>query len=274
MAKQSKPTQEIEKKPPIVTDIALPDYAGEVEGNKSEAAAQNRPRPRIKIVQGMSKPALKKEFGEGAVLLAPDNVLLAAPGDSFVGIPVFLWETFEKHGDINDKESPTVLESTSNRNSALARRCMAPTAEDREEAYGGNFTAKYHHVLNAFIYFDSGELGGTGGVLSWKIRGGGSRSGKNFAGLIARREDQKVWCYMNRIKFTSEQVEANEYAWWTVVASNPKEKPFIDKADVPAMKAMHDELKRLYAADAIRVVDENAGEQDTGGVTDGHDIPF
>ena len=70
-----------------VGDLAMPSYAGKIEGHKSTAAENNRPKPRIKIVQGSSKPELKREYKEGAALLSPENTLLASAGEPFIAIP-------------------------------------------------------------------------------------------------------------------------------------------------------------------------------------------
>lgn len=244
-------------------EIALPSYAGSIAGEKSRAAANNRPRPRVKLLQGSSKPDLKREFGEGAALLAPDNVLLSEPEQPFVAIPVFLYETYELHRDINDKEGGNmVMDSTSNPNSPLGRLCQLQDADARVKEYEGGFSAKAHHVLNAVLLIDEGEAKGSVAVASWKIRGGGSRSGRNFAGLVARREDQKVWCYMNRFAFSTECIEANGYSWWTLRAANPAENPFVTEDRIAELKAQHDILAQLHATDGIAVVAEDAGDSE------------
>lgn len=243
-----------------VQDIALPSYAGTIAGEKSRAAANNRPRPRIKIIQGTSKPDLKREFGEGAALLAPDNLLLGEAETAFVAIPMFLYETYELHRDINDKEGGNmVMDSTTNPNSPLGKLAQLQDADARVKPYDG-FTAKAHHVLNAVLLIDEGEQKGNVAVASWKIRGGGSRSGRNFAGLVARREDQKVWCYMNRFAFSTENVEANGYSWWTLKAGNPVENPFVEESRIAELKAQHDVLAQLHATEGIAVMAEEADE--------------
>lgn len=264
MAKQN---QQIEVKKDA-GEIEMPAYAGSIAGVKSAAASNNRPRPRIKVVQGSSKPDVKRIAGEGALLLSPDNTLLAKAGDEFVAVPLYLFETYERHADIDDKSAASVvLESTTDPRSALGRKAQSPNPDDREVPYAGGIS-KCHHVLNAVLYFDSGENKGGVAVASWKIRGGGSRSGKNFAGLIARREDKGVWCYMNRVAFKSEQVDTGDYAWYTITAANPSDgAAFVAEAHIPALKAMHDDLARLHAADGIAVAAESEDAP-------AEDIPF
>lgn len=240
--------------------LAMPSYAGKVQGKASSAAADNQPKPRIKLIQGSSKIELKKQFGEGAVVLSPDNTLLGKAEDPFVAVPLFLYETYELHADINDKTTAmVVLESTTDPRSNLARQCLAVTPEARTRKYGDGFTAKANHVLNAVLMLDDGQFG----VASWKIKGGGSRSGKKFAGIIARREQSGVWCYMNRLAFKSAPVEANGYSWWTLTADNPESNPFIPEADIEKYKAMHDQLERMHSAGGIAVQAETADDATT-----------
>jgi hypothetical protein len=246
-------TQAIQTKPE--NDLALPAYAGSVDGRANTAAADNQAKPRIKIVQGSSKPDLKKKYGEGAVLLSSDDVCLGKAEVPFTAVPLFLYETWEIHADVNDKQARTmVMETTTDQRSAVARFCSGPDRKSRERPYDNGFVARGHHILNAVLAFDDGQFG----VASWKINGGGSRSGKKFAGIIARREQSGVWCYMNRLAFKSALVEVNDQAWWTLTADNPESNPFIAETDIPKYKAMHDQLERMHTAGGIAVQAETA----------------
>lgn len=239
----------------IESKVQLPSYAGKVEAPRSECVAMNAPKPRIKVIQAMTEAGLKKQFGEGAILLSPDNVLLAKKGDSFVAIPLYLWETAEKWSDNNDDKSPTVMASTTDPASALWRRAIGPK-DQRLEKYGpgGQFTAKYFHGINAMLQIDDGPLAGTVAVASW--RSGGKSSGEKMCGLLNERQKLGVPIFASRLKFSVVEIEGGKYTWLALAASNPSATPFVSEDRLPSLRTVYDSFEKLHAQSGIYVADE------------------
>ena len=136
---------------------------------------------------------LKKQFGEGAIVMRPGNQLVCSEGESFLFVPIFFFAEFTKRSDLNDKESPMTLVRSFDQASDLAQLARDP--DKREEVYEGHEgrpekdQMKYRYVESlrfAGVIYGDHELTGTPCSLSFE-RGEFSQ-GKNFVSAIRLRK--------------------------------------------------------------------------------------
>ena len=139
--------------------------------------------PQFKIVQPTTEQAMKKEFGEGTILVMPGNAVAWSDGNEpFDFVPQFFFVSFEKWSDLDDSDSPMVVDQTFDPSSTIARKSRSK--EERFEPYPeGSFTYRYVERLRfpGVIHGDH-ILAGTAVVLSFER--GEFWQGKNFISAI------------------------------------------------------------------------------------------
>lgn len=200
------------------------DWAKSSGDSGMDGAERYASMPRIKILQAMSDADLKRSHGEGAVILTPDNLLVAdgptkdrPTGEPFVVIPLAFVTTYERRA-VHGGDSPLfVLEATRDDRSPLAMDCRNP---DAREVIGpdGKVTEKKYEVLNVISLIDSGPLAGQFGVLSFASSG--MRDGRKFADRVSRlRAGYK--CYLQRIALRVSDRKDEKNTWYGFDVGDP-----------------------------------------------------
>jgi len=232
-----------------------------------DSASKYQTINRISIVQPQSKKERRDEFGVGSSAMFPDGVLVADAETEFVVIPLLFYATWEKWSDYNDNESATVMETSYDEHSDLARR--SKTKEGRTEPYGDpEIGYKYSYVesLNVAVIVDSGEAKGEIAILSFNKSQ--HYVGRKFATMI-RRADCDIFGRRVSLTITDETDGNND--WHGYALNNPSEEmggPWITEDQYEPLKAMHEETQAAYDSRSI-VINREEESTSAGGETGG-----
>lgn len=254
MAKQN--AKELAKTDPKLDALAVVEDAPAYLVNPSgrgvggETAAANAIQVRMKVVQPQTKKDTKDEFGEGSIILTPDNILLhELDGDPVTVIVVHQHESFECWGDINDRGAPTVQMRSVNPASELAARCQSQDDAAREEKYGdGRFTRTYDVYHNFVCLIDSGPQKGK--LCRVAYGGKYNRSARKWSSVISDRMARSgVDIFAMRFDLVSEYVERDAQQWYVITARNvPSERggSWVGQEMTAALRKMYDAAESAY----------------------------
>ncbi len=249
--------------------------------NSMSLIKQYRVVPRLKYIQGLSDPNLKKQFGEGAVIVRPGDALVAKDADHpFLFVPQFFFSEFCKWSDRRDKEQPSIVERSYDPTSNLAKLCGDKNKRDLIYSGHESRTAKeqwhYKHVQHfcfpGLIYGDH-PLAGESVVLSFER--GEWITGRQFIGAVGmrRHEGHRVPLWAQVWKMTPALRKNDQGSWYALDYSAP-EQPVILESEMDSYFASHQELAHLHEENRLRVdfTDDKEGsepEQSSGdGVVD------
>lgn len=229
---------------------------------------------RIGIVQSQSKKERRDEHGVGSMVMFPDGVLVANPGEGFVGIPVFFYASWDVWSDYNDEEAATILESTLDENHEIARRSKSKAT--RSERYGesNQFVRAYVESLNVAVLVDSGPAKGELAILS--LNKSDHYVGKQIASMIQRSGAD---IFARRIEFTTLDRSDGKNDWLGFKINNPSEEQggvWIAEEQYEGLKAVHLETKAAYDANIININRDEEVSTPSGGSAggfDGDDLP-
>lgn len=233
----------------------------QTEDTSVEDLAEYRILSRLKIVQSMSAEELKESFGEGSIIIAPGNVMVAKKKEPVLFVPVFFFTEFCLWGDRKDKVGPTIRDRSFDKAGDLARRARDP--ERREEEYEGGFVGRYVEHLNfaGFIYGDH-EQKGTPCVLSFSR--GEFGTGRNFINSITLRkvagQTAPLWSQVWEMKTAFR--DQGDKKWYGIEMSNPPEgtEPFIKQEEVEFFLGEHKSCKEDFEKSKLLV--DHGGEDD------------
>lgn len=220
---------------------------------------------RLKVVQAMSDEALKEEFGEGAVIISPGNVLVAEKRTAFQIVPVFFWTEFCFWSDRKDTVSNTILDRSFDKAGDLARKARDP--DHREEEYQEGFVGRYVEHLNfaSYVYGDHPQRG-TALVASFSR--GEFGTGRNFISSISLRKvggkPAPLWAQV--WEFKTGFRDQGDKKWYGLDFSNPTTpaEPYIQQSEVEFFLAEHGSCKEDY--ERSRLLVDHGG--DDGGPED------
>ena len=214
--------------------------------------------PQFKLIQPTTDQAVKKEYGEGSVLVMPGNALAWKDGDEpFDFVPQFFFVSFEKWSDLKDTELPMVVEKTFDPTSEIATKSRSK--EDRFETYPDNKDRKFRYVERLMfpgVIHGSHTLAGTSVVLAFQC--GEFFQGKNFISAIRLRRSivegtkiniplwAQVWSFWPSFRDRGDRK-------WFGFDFKPAENPLIGEDEMEEMKADHEELKELHTANRLAV---------------------
>lgn len=225
-----------------------------------DAMGEHRGLSRIKVVQGMSDPAIKDAYGEGAMLANPGQVLLARRGESLPFVPVFFFSEFATWSDIRDANSPTILARSFDARSDIARKSMDPKA--REEEYPGgprDKPFKMRHVagLNFVgVVDDPHDLSGTPLVATF-LRGEYFR-GRAFVNaiLLRRHEGRRVKLWAQRWVLSTSLRELRGNRWWGIDFAGPADGALVlDGEKAATARASHEFFLGLHEQQKLVVAE-------------------
>jgi len=218
--------------------------------------AEYRILSRLKVVQSMSAEELKENFGEGSIIIAPGNVLVAAKKEPVLFVPVFFFTEFCVWGDRDDIAGPTIRDRSFDKAGDIARRCRDP--ERREEEYDdGKFKARYVEHLNfaGFIYGDHPQTM-TACVLSFSR--GEFGTGRNFINAVTLRKvggkTAPLWSQVWKLQTNFRDGGASK-KWWGIDPTNPDDDTpsFISAEQVEFFKTEHVSCKEDFEKSKLLV---------------------
>lgn len=128
-----------------------PSYLAEVPDEESKKGTEDLGRivrpSFVKIVQGMSATELKKAFGEGAIVLTPDQLLLAAPDEKTPFIPIVFYTEYCKWAPIGLKGVETMIpERSFDPKSPVALKAQSPaTWSEKHPKYPNEEKMNYRY---------------------------------------------------------------------------------------------------------------------------------
>lgn len=228
--------------------------------------------PRLKLIQGLSDQKLQDEFGVGAVVLSPGNVLVAKKQQPFTFTPVFFFPEFLKCSDREDTASLFIVARSFDPTSEIALRARDP--EKRTEGYGeknakGEFQYHYTYVevLNfpGFITQEDHDLRGVPMVLVF-AKGEFTKGRALIQALSLRRVNgKKVPMFLQRWKLSSGLRERGTRRWWGLDFENPAE-PYVAPDHVPFLSGQAKDLEEFFRKEKLRVAGDV--EEETPGGTD------
>ena len=260
MAKRTDTPKEIAK----VGQGDIPAWLAEAAANDASVQGMEEYRilPRLKIVQAMSDSALKKEFGEGSIVVTPGNALVCKDGETVSFVPIFFWTEFCLWSDRDDTETDMILGRSFDPTSEIAVKSR--DADQRQVKYGsdGKFIRRYVEHLNfcGIIYGDH-ELASAPVVQSFSK--GEFSKGRAFCSAIMMRKvgGVQVPLWAQVWNFTPGFREKGSKKWWGIDFANPgHENAFITESEMPTAKALYEELKADF--DKQRLIVDRRDEAD------------
>lgn len=203
---------------------------------------------RLRLVQGMSPTSLKKEFGEGAVLMQPGRALVAKPEESFNFVPLFMFTEFIKWSDRKDDSTRAVLEKSFSERSEVAKRARAK--EGRFEEYsvnGEDYVNRYveHLCFPGMMYGGSHH----GKFVTLSFEKGEFMQGMSFCTAISGR-GAPIYLQVWRLQSAIHTDGKND--WWGFDYGTPEE-PFVKEEEGPSFKKMYEELATQWADNALEI---------------------
>jgi hypothetical protein len=245
------------------------------EDHSLDGMEEYRVVPILKVVQSMTDQELKKEFGEGAVIMRPGNQLVCSEGESFLFVPIFFFAEFTKRSDLNDKESPMTLQRSFDQSSDLAQLARDP--DKRSEVYPGmegrpeKDQMHYRYVESlrfAGVIYGDHDLTGTPCSLSFE-RGEFSQ-GKNFVSAIRLRKTKvetpdgikavpvPLWAQVWEIGSVFRDKGAKK--WYGIDFRSPDENIISDNNHENFL-ALHNELRELHEKQLLLVQEDGEDEE-------------
>ena len=253
----------------LLSNIVRPDFLSTyVDNDKSlEGMDEHKVLPRLKVVQSMAAPELKKQFPEGSAILHPGGVSVWKDGDEpFKFIPQLWFPEYAKWSDMRDSQSDMIVEQSFDPMSDIARKSRDP--QTRKEVYEGQENVKdpmcyeyiEHHRFAGVIYGDH-ELAGVPVTISFE-RGEHFQGRQWLTAIKMRKQEIEKDSEMVRVpiplwaqvwEFTVGLRERGESRrWFGLDFANPS---VISEDDVAEMHRCHLELKDAHKKSLLRVED-------------------
>jgi len=214
------------------TGVNLPAHLQDQKAIGLDKVGENTLTPRLCITHSTSSAELKSRLPEKSISLSATDICVAEAlatssgidgvraSESFIGVPVYHWVTFEKRSDFQDTSTDFIVDSTQDRDSELARRCEDFDLQEEEYTVGQKkFTYKYLKCLNYIIEIQTGEAAGE--ICAYTYCSGDYRTGRQFNSLLKRRG---VSIFNNRVEFfTMHRTNKQGNNWLTIGFSDPQD---------------------------------------------------
>lgn len=262
----TKKTSETDQPVARVGDV--PAYMLELVGQGQEDSSldtmkHHKVLNRLAIIQSNSPREKKDKYGEATLCVPATDMVLARRGESFDVVPVMFFDEYITWADRKDKSGPMIQAKSMDIAGALAARCSDPARW--REPYGdplpdgSRMFRRHAHHFNFLCAIYSGENKGQLVVIS--LAKGSWKDGQTWIGLIRSRKvagrQAPLYTTVWNVSVTTRQNKDGE---WYVTSIVSAENPWAAEADIPSLKAMHEELKQQYR-DSLLAVGHEAAEQ-------------
>ena len=273
-----------------ITTLQVPDW---MVVDKTDSGTELMGRyvspPRLKIVQGSSKQDLKQEFGESAVVMAPENRLVVGPitkdspinqatgkreGGKIRCVPLFFFPEFLCTNPLGVPNLGFIRERTQDPDSALARKCQGrkegrefPCPEDPSKL------CKYSESLNFIVaIWEPSDFIEPALVT---FRAGSWIEGANWCKIIKMMDQRKIPIYgqVFEINVGPRNKDQWDYYGFNVrSALQPNGIPELvtDQPWFEHAKALHKDFKQNHADKVLQVAvdDDDATSAQDGNIID------
>lgn len=255
--------------------IALPEAPSFMDADRKmglELVSQKIRPPFMKIVQKQSSDELIDQYGIGAVLLVPDNILVLEPDASPIRIvPLFFYVEYLKLASINLKGQESMIkERSTDPCSELARRCANRDLwyEDHPN-YPGDDDYRYRNAeaLSFICMFDEPHLPNFPFTLSFMK--GSYGKGQTFCNQIHMRAGRPLFGSVFALSVDPQLGQNSKGQWRRFLTANPPERPWIEDAEqYAAFRELHLAMKRAYDAGQLEpdYDDEESSTPDSANV--------
>lgn len=242
------------------------------EDTSLDLLREHRVVPRFKLIQATTDEDLKKAFGEGSVIVRPGDALICKhEGEGFNFVPLFFFLEWAKWRDLKGNGS-MILERTHDKASKLAE--LSRDAKTRKELYSGmdnviDEAAKMYYQYVEHIRFIGviyGDHPLVGQPVTLSFERGEWVQGKNFISAVAMRRqiisdgDDKesipvpLWAQVWNLGSIHHAPDATrKWYGFKFEAADPS---IIQPEEAPAMQALHEEYKELFAKQRLSVSDD------------------
>lgn len=221
--------------------------------------------PRLKIVQGQSKPELKKEFPEGSVIVMPDKKMVAEriydPATKrfadgcipFHFTPLFFFPEYFCFNPIKLSHLPAIRERSTDGKSHIAK--MSKRKETREQICpddaDGKELMRFRESLTFVVHIiDVEHLWGIPVTMSFM--GGEFRTGQKFASDISQRATD---LFGNVFQASTGLRTMDQFNWYGYNVGNPAlgtVSQWVEDVDLYKFyKEKHEMLADAYASNLL-----------------------
>lgn len=222
----------------------------------TEELAQYIVPPRVKIVQALSDDSLKELAGEGALVAAPTNIVLAKVGVKVPFVPVLFWPSWLVWNPRNAGDLPMVREETRDPQSEIAAICRDP--QRRNAVSCPEFPDKmlrYQEHLNYLVILPGVSMHM---VFALSFARTQHRAGSNLAALIRMRNKP---IYAGGYTMHTVRQENSEGRWFGFAIENAG---WVEDPELyQSLKEMHEELATQLENVKVEF------DEDENGVVDG-----
>jgi len=259
-----------------------PNYLAKyiVEDTSLQELKEHRIVPRLKIIQATSNNDLKRQFGEGSVIVRPGDALICKYKDepkSFQFIPTFFFVEFAKWGDLKAKSNIPIIERTYDPISIIAKKAKNPNK--RSELYEGHehlpepekhYYRYVEHLRFIGLIYGDHPLVGTPITLSFER--GEYNQGKNLISAIMLRrqiidgmsKQVPLWAQIWNLSVQFKEPDASRK--WYGFKFEVADPSIIRESEAETMKNLHQEFKRLFEQQRLLVDEDNIEESVDGEV--------
>ncbi len=250
-----------------------PDYLAKYlpDDDSLDSLDDYRVVPRFKIIQATTDTDLKKNFGEGSVIIRPGDAMICkfeeAPS-KFQFVPLFFFPEWAKWRDLRGT-GPMVVDRNFDPASDIAIK--SKTADTRRELYDGHenyedkdklYNSYVEHLRFIGVIYGDHPLVGTPVTLSFERGEWGQ--GKNFISAVSLRRqvvDKKsikvpLWAQVWELSTVHHAPDATKK--WYGFHFEAAEQSIILPEEAPVMNTLHTEFKDLFAKQRLMVQDEDA----------------
>jgi hypothetical protein len=237
---------------PATTGPQLPAHLADLKTEGADGIGKFQYTPRLYVTQSQAMRdetrELQKQFGIGAVVVRPADILVAADGEDFDAVPVVFWPSWSKRRDINDQSGPMMMEETHDQDSDIARRSRS--AETRTEQYADDPKKSFSYVesLNFILFILTGEAKGTHAIYSFNK--GSHELGAKLCEYIARRKCAIYGVVLTLCTKDHTSAGGNVYKRLT---HRPAKDPWTSADLLPVVQEAHRTLKQMFEKGTLEV---------------------
>lgn len=257
-----------------------PDYLAQyVEQDTSlDALKEHRVVPRFKIIQATTDDELKKNFGEGSIIVRPGDALICKYGEepsSFQFVPLFFFLEWAKWRSLKGT-GPMILDRTHDKSHEIAVKSRS--VETRKELYPGQenfedadklYSAYVEHIRFIGVIYGSHPLVGIPVTLSFERGEWGQ--GKNFISAVSLRRQivnnesipVPLWAQVWNLSSIYHKPDATRK--WYGFKFEAAEPAIIQSDEAEAMKALHSEFAELFKKQRLMVQDDETESTEKSG---------
>jgi hypothetical protein len=230
----------------------VPAYLADRPAEGIEHVGEYQQTPRVKVLQAQAMREktreLQETFGPGAVIIMPDELLVAEFGRPWHVVPLFFWPSWARWSDLNDTAGEGLILETQDPNHALAR--LARNPETREQPYEDNPRFRYRNVENLNFACAIQDGPASGAIAVFTFTRGSHAVGRSLCGYLKRRG---VAIYANRLRMETKHVPNVVGQMYYRIEFRGADEPFLDPADIERTAALHADLKRAFEASQLGV---------------------